>query len=550
MLGCVAFHSLAQTGLFLASRLGAPIRAEEVFFRNSNFIGYFITAGAAVFLFQALNQKAVGFRILYVLGFFISLVGIILSTSRSAMAAFFSIACILFWKKYRVLILLPILLLVLVFVIPNPFRDRIQHLGEDMYAWTRIDIWKLDLRIWKDHPFLGIGPGQFEHYSPLYNFPVEGALGRYRKIPEMPHCDFLGSLLEVGPLGFICFLGLIAFAVYSGLRRGGKASGNGEKIQWISAALGFVMPSFFSDPLQSPAILYYIASMLVIVLFRKPEGKKVDEESRVEAVRADSYRPHVPSQLVGFLLLFFFFFAEIGFVLFPFLGHLDYRKARRLQADGNDREAERKGCRAVFFDAGNPLYHSFLGGIAKVRMEGDRGLESYYRARKEYEAARKRNPLDAAYIIDLIDLEESLIFHGSEGRIESLYGQAEALTPTNPFLWFRHALYLLSLGKSEESRARFKRAADIEPDFMRAHYFLCKLALKQGDWQTARQEAIKAGQIYLSHRNYRTSSVYEARLLYVPARELAEIKQFWENNAPAKPVDQEGKGPPPRRDHG
>jgi len=81
---------------------------------------------------------------------------------------------------------------------------------------SRIMIWKASLAILKDHPFLGIGPGNFQDFYLDYQkkFPpyLEWA------VPQ-PHNLFLAFYLQCGLLGLIGFLWLILLFFKKGFRQ-------------------------------------------------------------------------------------------------------------------------------------------------------------------------------------------------------------------------------------------------------------------------------------------------------------------------------------------
>jgi hypothetical protein len=176
------------------------------------------------------------------------------------------------------------------------------------------------------------------------------------------------------------------------------------------------------------------------------------------------------------------------------------------------------------------LYHEFLGRFRAARLAGDKDPAGYYAARKELEEAARLNPRETDFLTPLIELEETMGFPGARRRVGRLFERAESLSPFNPFFPFEHALLVLSEGDLERASSLMDRAASVEPQFVRAHYFLFKIALSRGEWERVREEACRAVDISESRRGYKTDSLYEAQRLSVPPEELAELRRFWESH--------------------
>ncbi len=73
--------------------------------------------------------------------------------------------------------------------------ESIAGLGDD----PRSRLWLTALRIWRDHPILGTGPGSFGPLFPFYKVP-----GWYMATGH-PHNDFLNILVQSGIIGLLAF---------------------------------------------------------------------------------------------------------------------------------------------------------------------------------------------------------------------------------------------------------------------------------------------------------------------------------------------------------
>src|SRR5205814_1132295 len=83
------------------------------------------------------------------------------------------------------------------------FTDR----GErDPYNYERTQIWMKTLSMIATHPVLGVGLGRYYYVSKLFTPAVDGAIGRYRKWPNIAHSEYLQYIAELGiPIALLMF---------------------------------------------------------------------------------------------------------------------------------------------------------------------------------------------------------------------------------------------------------------------------------------------------------------------------------------------------------
>ncbi len=91
-------------------------------------------------------------------------------------------------------------------IVVEPLRDRVSSIFAgrgDSSNNFRINVWLSVIEMIKDHPILGIGPGNaaFNKIYPIYQRPRFSALSAYS--------IFLEVLVETGIIGFTCFLWLL-----------------------------------------------------------------------------------------------------------------------------------------------------------------------------------------------------------------------------------------------------------------------------------------------------------------------------------------------------
>ncbi|GIL16336.1 MAG: hypothetical protein BroJett040_00870 [Oligoflexia bacterium] len=89
------------------------------------------------------------------------------------------------------------------------FQERMMfHMHEKTYDFERINIWKLNIEIWKDYPVLGIGYGENARRLPEY-------FERLQVPPDTlvshAHNQYLHYLSGTGVLGLLCYLIVAAY---------------------------------------------------------------------------------------------------------------------------------------------------------------------------------------------------------------------------------------------------------------------------------------------------------------------------------------------------
>ena len=138
---------------------------------------------------------------------------LLLSLSRSYyISVVIIILTILLIKKTRYFVLgsaILITLLLLILSFPNPLNNRIQTLFDRDFQSNkeRIYVWKTAVRMASDHPFVGVGAGNWgekaaEHYFPLIEKETDYKLTGH----SHAHNTYLTWLSESGIPGLLLFL--------------------------------------------------------------------------------------------------------------------------------------------------------------------------------------------------------------------------------------------------------------------------------------------------------------------------------------------------------
>jgi hypothetical protein len=135
--------------------------------------------------------------------FVLMVVNIFLLSSRSVILAL-GVSSFVAFRKYRIYLLVGILLVVLLM---GGRIANIESLGH------RFEQWECTLSMIKANPW-GVGAGNwwimFPKYAPAMTYPDAFSWSTFRH----PHNDFIWMCAEVGILGFICYLGMFLSALY------------------------------------------------------------------------------------------------------------------------------------------------------------------------------------------------------------------------------------------------------------------------------------------------------------------------------------------------
>ena len=200
------------------------------FFTTGNSAGSFAIfaafAGIALFLEKFRNRKsdASGSRPLVTCGIAVAVIifGLAITKSKGAIiasliAAAMFIIYLLFgnWlKTYKRTILIVCLLLGLAgcyIVVSYGLADGQPPGGSSMLV--RWQYWHASARMYADHPFRGVGPGNFAHFYTHYK-PAEAL----ESVAD-PHNFPLSILTQYGPLGLIGFLALVSIPLWRAVSR-------------------------------------------------------------------------------------------------------------------------------------------------------------------------------------------------------------------------------------------------------------------------------------------------------------------------------------------
>ncbi|MCK4667691.1 O-antigen ligase family protein [Candidatus Dependentiae bacterium] len=240
-----------------------------------------ILLGAAILLFSKLEKihKILLMGSLLILG-----AGLGLTLTRSAWVGLFTGMLFLGIFKNRFLLFAMIGLLIIGFLFAPPkIKSRVFSIfsKEDATINTRLQMWDWGLKVFKDHPILGIGPNNVKKMkSACKQYPLE-KLVEEQMVHQ--HSNFMQFLVTLGLLGFLVFIWMIlsfSKVLIQSIKKF-KADPFYSGATWGIAAgfLGFIVTGLFEYNFFDSEVILIIFFLIggTIAILNKSEDEKINQ---------------------------------------------------------------------------------------------------------------------------------------------------------------------------------------------------------------------------------------------------------------------------------
>jgi O-antigen ligase len=177
-------------------------------------------------------------------------------------------------------------ILLALFVGSSAFVSRagtILHPGSDRGS-GRLDLWSAAWRGWKEHPWLGLGEGNFRVHALdlLQTTPGVNTAAHYVAAGREVHNAYLETLTELGPLGLALFLCVIVLTaryfviVHRRARRARDELLTRVSIAFLFSLLAYTVSAFFlSNELQKPLWILAGIALALDVMSRRRAARTV-----------------------------------------------------------------------------------------------------------------------------------------------------------------------------------------------------------------------------------------------------------------------------------
>jgi O-antigen ligase len=145
--------------------------------------------------------------------------------------------------------------------------------GAGDFTSGRAQFWQTALKIFYDHPIIGVGLDAFGAAYSRYDIS-SGALR-----VEQAHNDYLQILADAGILGFICVAVFIILLFRQGfvvIRDSSDDFRRGAAIGALAGCLGILIHSFFDFPLRTPAngFIFLLLVVTVVAVVEQPAAHR------------------------------------------------------------------------------------------------------------------------------------------------------------------------------------------------------------------------------------------------------------------------------------
>lgn len=406
-------------------------------FGLSNFAGEFL-AVLSLFLYIFFSDKKRAWA--GISGIIIAFLYIVLARARAAFlgltgGALLGFLIFIVKRRIRILwLLLPPIIIVGIMLTPYGM-GMLKGLKsgfalKDSPSVYRIECWKASLKIFEDHPFTGVGLGNFEVYARKYGSEELERLADSATVKvKRPHNEYLQVLSETGIIGFLTFVTLLFYPLYFALK--------GRKPHLIAPQISFMLIAIFSFPMQNISAL----SSYIFASYLSTYSERIDKKV-----------PKLFYPLIGLLILFTIILSSI-----IFLGEVNRRKAIVAYNRGMYSQSLFYINRAIRF---NPWEsdHYFSRGQTYYK------LRNYAKAIEDFKKYLRKNPYHgrAHLIISILEYDMGK-FEEAKEHIELAFKYSKRKIPLlylSAFLIYREG------GEEKKAMEVLNEGLSIYPDLL------------------------------------------------------------------------------------
>lgn len=428
-------------------------------------------------------------------------------------------------KKLFIIIFLAIILIISLFVIPNPLnkpgtiiskikdRTSVTQLTQSYSIKRRIATWKFTILMIKDHPLLGSGIGTYKYNTLKYQaeFFEQGenrALYPYG-FADRAHNEYLQLWAEMGMIGLGIFIWLMVCYFNYGIKILNKIKNHYKQailIGLMGSIAAVLVDGIFGFPLHLAAtiVLFWIAigftdaigtgnknNILTIKttkkIFNQDEDGKVDKSIKTQEknivktkdIKKTAYILKLPLYISILSLAIF-----LCLTLFrPFMAQVYQFYAYKEIKNENFDEAIKIDEKALKWDPYLGEVYYDIGKILEIKKFYGVSLEYFEKAAKYIDHPDlpqdfaliylKKGQLDKA----AIKLKQAISYQENEKSMLPLYAELG-----NTYL---------QLKRYKPAEIVLKDALKIDPDFINAHYGLAGAYLNQNKIEEALVELQK-----------------------------------------------------------
>jgi O-antigen ligase len=271
----------------LNPRLGINFGRSRGPFLTSSVNGIVLGMLSVLNFYMAMNTR-LPYRIFFIVNIFLSVVGVFFTYTRASWLGivisfmFMVIINRRFRKYFGIFVLLGIVLLVPLHSKIVDTEKVVSRINSKDPIDDRINLYHTYLAMVKEKPIMGFGFANFDNYSQDYFSTIQGDM---RIIPTI-HDSFFGILVELGGLGLIVFLSILAsifwksFILFRRFSEGEGALGKEIIVAFWGMGIVYFLNLFFIDMKfhQIQNVIFYMVAGIILGLHEKrvryEEGRK------------------------------------------------------------------------------------------------------------------------------------------------------------------------------------------------------------------------------------------------------------------------------------
>lgn len=457
------------------------------------------------------TRRETGLTVFTLVAVSISGVMLVVLQSRGALVSCVVVIFVLATLRHKYAGIAFIVILCLVSILPFPQGSFIQRFSkrDDPFAFQRIDIWQSSARMLVDHPVAGVGLGMYPYYGAEYNFPVEHRIARYGKRLDMAHNDLLHLGAELGIVGLLLALGVLAGLGTLSFRFLRNRPRSWHVVAASMALLGVLLHGLVSNLLLSPALA--MTSVVLGSILVESAGAYSRKTWRISE-RKDVIASWYAALALGVVYIL------VPVIGYPFWGHWHFLKYQEHRKAGQLSEAVEHLHKAIRYVPLQAYYHHAFGQLYTAAFRNQPNLDAYYEGYTSLTEALRHNPHEPQFYMTMADLHRNMFRQmlptrpTAENALRE-YAHALEVDPFSPFIRAEMATLYAEIGKFEQAIDLMQEAVNYEPNFVGGYQLLGRF-LHQLNREIEAQEAFaRAEAIQQTYPSYQHEPEYTQALL-------------------------------------
>ncbi|MBE6069262.1 MAG: O-antigen ligase family protein [Clostridium lundense] len=226
---------------------------------NSNNLGAFMVMGFFPIVMLMLNEKEKRKKLYLGIASLLTFTNIILSFSRNAWLALV-VGIIILSLTYSWKIILGMGGLGVISLLIPQINNRLLEFTDKSQNLSRIKLWDIAFMMIKDHPFTGVGNGNYRVMYDIYKLKYKKKIEYYPTDNFHTHNVFLKIQSELGLFGTVAFLGIIISIVVNVVRFIKKIDIKFYKIFYtgfFASVIAFVFMNIIDNFFSAPKVIAF-----------------------------------------------------------------------------------------------------------------------------------------------------------------------------------------------------------------------------------------------------------------------------------------------------